>query len=94
MAKRGGIHYPVRTHGYGGYSRGCRCDTCTEAKRVYIATARSRAASRRELIEAGGGRYFVEGVTHGYDAYQNLACRCDECRAAKADQDRKRWGAS
>jgi hypothetical protein len=28
--------YPVLTHSYGGYTRGCRCRICKDAKRDYV----------------------------------------------------------
>lgn len=45
----------VRRHGYGGYTLGCRCDVCVDAKRVYNRQwmARYRARARREWYVNG-----------------------------------------
>ena len=42
----------IRTHGYGWYSRGCRCSTCTAAKRKYIAGRRADGYDLRPAREA------------------------------------------
>lgn len=34
----------MTTHGYGAYTRGCRCEVCREAKRAYIAARRHAGA--------------------------------------------------
>jgi hypothetical protein len=39
----------------------------------------------------GDGRNYVSGITHGLAGYQNLHCRCADCRAAKAHDDQLRW---
>lgn len=78
-------------HGYTAYTRGCRCSTCAQAKRTYAADARAAARRRRELVEAGGGRYVASVIVHGYAAYQNAGCRCDVCRAAKRERDHDRY---
>lgn len=71
------------THGYSAYSKGCRCGTCTAAKRAYMRRQRAFASRRRELVEAGGGRNFVDRITHGISGYQDRQCRCEVCCAAK-----------
>ena len=32
----------VSVHGYGGYVAGCKCEVCTEAKRLYMRQARAQ----------------------------------------------------
>jgi hypothetical protein len=78
----------VATHGYGGYTNGCRCETCRAAKRQYMRDKRAKASQRR--IRTGNRRFIAEGITHGtYAGYADAQCRCYLCSAAKADQDRK-----
>ena len=51
---------PKGSHGHGGYSRGCRCDICREAK-----NAAQRKFSRRRFEETGQwprGRWIREAV--------------------------------
>lgn len=77
-------------HGYGPYTRGCRCDVCRAAKADYMRRKRAVAAEWRALAEADGwGRHFVPGITHGYAGYQDWHCRCAVCRAARAAHDAK-----
>ena len=57
-------------HGYGGYTNGCRCEVCREAKREYERAIRAR---RRESGEISHGKRV------GYDS----GCRCDDCRLAR-----------
>lgn len=81
----------VSTHGYGGYTNGCRCDACRAGKRLYMRDKRHRASQRR--IQAGHLRFIAEGITHGtYAGYADAQCRCLLCTAAKADRDRKGRG--
>lgn len=84
------------THGYSGYSQGCRCETCTVAHRdylrTYMAARYERARRRRVLVEAGGGRYIADGIKHGHGGYTNHSCRCETCREAKRAYDRRRAG--
>lgn len=71
------------THGYTGYAtNGCRCDVCRKAKAEYMRAKRSEASRRRELVEAGGGRYLAEVPRHGLAGYRDAHCRCETCRAA------------
>lgn len=66
--------YAIRTHGYVGYTRGCRCDTCKAAKAAYIAGKRAAAAASARPGVA------VSGVTHGTRfAYEERGCRCVWC---------------
>ena len=37
--------HAVNVHGYGGYTRGCKCEVCMQAKRDYGKVQRARAAS-------------------------------------------------
>lgn len=79
-------------HGYGRYTSGCRCEVCTEAKRVYTAGRRERAAQRRVSAQARGSVYIAEGIKHGYSGYQNYGCRCLVCRVAKSGADTRTAG--
>lgn len=75
--------WAVHTHGYGGYTRGCRCDTCRAAKAEYMRTKRAAAASRREQATARGQAYVAQGVYHGTSSsYKDASCRCGRCRTA------------
>ncbi len=79
----------VSTHGYGGYSNGCRCDTCRLGKRQYMRDKR-REAARRRLRSSNPRKFVAEGITHGtYAGYTDAQCRCNLCAAAKAERDRK-----
>lgn len=62
----------VTRHGYGGYSKGCRCAKCRAAKAAYM-----------RLKRAAEPTGHVDGITHGYAGYQDYKCRCDICRTAK-----------
>ena len=75
----------VSTHSYGGYTQGCRCDICRDAKAAYM-RKRRRAAS---LNPASGP---VEGIKHGtLFGYQERGCRCDDCVEAKRNDGRCRY---
>ena len=41
------------THGYGGYTLGCRCEHCVDAKRVYNRNWMRRYRARREWLVNG-----------------------------------------
>lgn len=72
------------THGYGAYSRGCRCDECKAGKRVYMRAKRRDASQARRN---GGERYVAQGITHGtYSGYQDSYCRCHLCSLAKSNR--------
>lgn len=79
------------THGYSSYAKGCRCQVCTDAKADYMRRRRNKCRRRRDLVNTtgSGGRNYVDGITHGYSGYQNHVCRCDECRAGRAEWDRE-----
>ena len=67
----------VATHGYGGYSVGCRCDECKAAKAAYMRERRAAAYVADSAPEAD------PAVTHGTRfAYEERGCRCDKCMAA------------
>jgi hypothetical protein len=72
-------------HGaYNRYRSGCRCAACREAKAAYVRAARATASERRLEARRAGVVYVAEGITHGYAGYQEAACRCETCVAAKA----------
>jgi len=80
----------VSTHGYAGYTNGCRCEVCRTAKRLYMRDKR-RTASRRRQQAANPRRYVAEGITHGtYAGYTDSQCRCPLCAAAKSNHDARR----
>lgn len=57
-----------------GYSYGCRCDRCREARRI------RRAEDKRKLLaDPSDPRH---GTTTGYDC----GCRCDRCKQAKHEK--------
>ncbi len=64
-------------HGYGPYTKGCRCDVCREAKRQQ----QQRLRARRDLTN----------LTHGKQSTYDNGCRCDLCREAKRAADRENW---
>lgn len=81
----------MNDHGYVRYTHGCRCEVCRTAKREYTRAIRAPYRRALKLVrERGEGRHYVDGITHGYSAYQNYNCRCDVCTAGKAEY----WQAS
>jgi len=66
----------VRTHGYGGYTHGCRCDDCKKGNADYKARRRA-AATLRPSVKP------VEDITHGRYGYEERGCRCDVCVEAR-----------
>jgi hypothetical protein len=76
----------ILTHGYGGYSRGCRCEECKDAKAKYM------SAKRRAATEAAQPGEAVAGVTHGTrSAYKDKGCRCEKCVEFVRDYYRDRY---
>lgn len=75
-------------HGYGRYTRGCRCDVCRFAKAAYMRAKRVTGKRKRQLAQANGeGYHFVPGITHGISGYSDSSCRCPECCSAKREAD-------
>lgn len=73
----------IYEHGYGRYSRGCRCEVCRDAKAEYM-RQRRLAASEVAAMQAGLGRLSrVSGITHGRYGYEERGCRCEVCVAAR-----------
>ena len=69
-------------HGYGAYTRGCRCEVCRQAKADYM---RARRAAGRSIAVPDTG---VCGVLHGTRyAYEERGCRCRLCKQARAYSD-------
>lgn len=86
-----GARYDVKTHGYAAYSNGCRCEVCRAAKAERTREYRAQARKALRLVNAKGtGRNFVPGITHGYNGYQNHACRCMVCTHERSRYDRLR----
>jgi hypothetical protein len=73
-----------KKHGYVPYTKGCRCDVCKEAKRLYSKAQRDQRACMLARATTRGYTYTVPGITHGYSGYQNFKCRCDTCKQGKA----------
>lgn len=63
------------------YRRGCRCDPCRTARRLYV-ESRRRAQGITSKPRIG----LVHGTPTGYVNYK---CRCDECRAAEVKRQRE-----
>lgn len=75
----------INTHGYGGYTLGCRCEICTAAKAAYMSEKRIAATASAQPGIA------VTGVTHGTrSAYKDKGCRCEKC-VAFMRETWKRW---
>jgi hypothetical protein len=68
---------PPVDHGHGDhrtYHKGCRCDDCREAFRLYAAELRAKWKSDPAYADRAG---------HGKaTTYRNHGCRCTECTAA------------
>jgi hypothetical protein len=72
----------IDTHGYGGYTNGCRCQVCRDAKADYMRERRAAA-----FTSTGP----VTDVTHGTRfAYEERGCRCEKC--VTAERASSRWG--
>lgn len=69
---------------------GCRCARCRAAQSRSAAAYQRTPAGRayREAMRARGMP--PPGVPHGYSAYVNHGCRCETCRAAKAEYAARR----
>jgi hypothetical protein len=75
----------VEVHGYGGYSRGCKCDVCRAGKAERMRELRAEAVLRRQ------SDLVVPGARHGtYAGYKNDMCRCPACSNARRDRERER----
>jgi hypothetical protein len=64
---------------------GCRCARCRAAHSQANADFQRTETGRRyrEAMRARGEP--PPGVPHGYSGYVNHGCRCETCRAAKAE---------
>lgn len=92
-------------HGYGGYSRGCRCEACRAAKADYMRARRSEARARAQANTRsstgnrgakenartpGAYRYVAPIERHGTRyGYEEAGCRCHECTDVRTESDRK-----
>ena len=80
-------------HGYGPYSRGCRCAVCRAAKAAYMrerraaGTALLRAAQTRQNTLRPVSRTARHGTRAGYEEH---GCRCKSCRLVHNASDRKK----
>jgi hypothetical protein len=76
----------VKTHGYNGYTLGCRCDICRKAKREY---ARERRAAAKQAADARGKERAAGTFRHGTRfGYEERGCRCAECVEARRAMQR------
>lgn len=76
----------MSTHGYGAYTRGCRCDVCRDAKADYM---RERRAGARRAAHDHGPFHTATGITHGTrHGYEEHGCRCLPCTDARVESDR------
>lgn len=75
------MRHNVFTHNYSGYSNGCRCGTCKDAKAGYM--RERRATAYLEVAQS------VPGITHGRFGYEERGCRCDVCVAARRLSQRR-----
>jgi hypothetical protein len=91
----------MSAHGYGAYTRGCRCDVCRGAKADYMrarrAASRALAArftttpsgergSRHNAFAPGATRYLAPITSHGSRyGYEEAGCRCQPCTAAHSE---------
>lgn len=80
----------IRTHGYGGYSNGCRCGTCRTAKAAYIRDKRAKARAHVGKPVGEKGRAHVPGIKHGIAGYKDHLCRCEVCTEAKRVEGQRR----
>jgi hypothetical protein len=75
----------ILAHGYGGYSRGCRCEVCRRAKADYMQVRRSTARDLAAKHTDERGRHLASGITHGtVFGYEERGCRCRPCTTAIA----------
>lgn len=56
-------------------SKGCRRPECVALNALHIKTWRSKASKTDPRM-----------IPHGLNGYVNYLCRCDVCKAAKADE--------
>lgn len=74
---------PAGGHGaFKNYQAGCRCERCREANRV-------RHAAQRADRRARGGLPPGDSRHGTHTGYTNWCCRCDPCRAAGSDLNRR-----
>ncbi|NUR42036.1 MAG: hypothetical protein HOV73_18310 [Streptomyces sp.] len=68
---------PAVDHGHGNsltYKKGCRCDTCRDAQRLYQAALREKWQRDPSSADRAG---------HGKaSTYRNCGCRCADCTTA------------
>lgn len=92
-------------HGYGPYTRGCRCVVCRQAKADYMRARRARGRAYAQRLTAsstgrrpnrdaaftpGAERALAVGVKHGTRyAYEEHGCRCGPCTTARTSSDRR-----
>lgn len=82
-----------RTHSYGAYTRGCRCEACRRAKADYMRDRRAAARARAATPDRKGP-YIAPITRHGTRAgYEEHGCRCLDCTAARAAADRRHYAA-
>lgn len=72
----------MTAHGYGPYSKGCRCTVCRKAKADYMRARRAEARALAQRAAASGRQRYVDGITHGRVGYAEHGCRCRICVSA------------
>lgn len=80
-------------HGYGAYTRGCRCDTCRSAKAAYMRGRRAKKNYGKRRIQYFDGERCIVAVglaKHGTRyGYEERGCRCPTCRQAHNASDHR-----
>lgn len=72
-------------HNYSTYqNHGCRCGECKAASAEWQRKRRERFRALRRAVEADGGVYVAQGISHGENGYDNFSCRCEVCLTAHA----------
>ena len=74
-----------------GYSNlRCRCERCRAAWTAYVTLYRLPGVTQRRAAQERGETYVTaKGITHGLTGYQSHSCRCDVCRRAKSEDNRR-----
>jgi hypothetical protein len=89
------VHAYSPNHGtVGRYRKGCRCDSCRDAKKrdkaAYTARRKARAAAGIQPRAAGRPMIPLSERPHGDYVTYAKGCRCQPCRAANAEYGRRR----
>ena len=80
-------------HGYGPYSRGCRCAVCRAGKAAYMRQRRAAGVALLRAAQTAQGtvRPVSSTARHGTRAgYEEHGCRCGPCRTKHHASDRRK----